>query len=201
MRRLILLVAAVLPLVVFTAGDADAQRRVGQPGIRDGGFRSPGVRPAGRYRPVAVRPGGQFRPVRARPGRWERDRRWAGPAWGRPAWRGQRVYSRRWGRPVYYPQRWARPVYYRRGWGWGRPVYYRRSDPWAWGAVGLATGVAIGAAAAQPAPIFASPIQSSIGGYCATPLRTCALISPAPVGTGCSCRIPGGRARGGVIGP
>jgi hypothetical protein len=184
MRRLILLIAAALPLVIFTAEEADAQRRGGPPGIQGGGFRSPGVRPAGRYRPVAVRPGGQFRPVRARPGRWERDRRWAGPAW-----RGQRVYSRRWGRPVYYPRR------------WGRPVYYRRDDPWGWGLAGLATGVAIGAAAAQPAPVFATPIRSAIGGYCATPVRTCALISPAPIATGCSCRVPGGRARGSVVGP
>lgn len=180
MRRLILLVAAVLPLVAFTAEEADAQRRGWQPGIQGGGFRSPGVRPVGRYRPAAVRPGGQFRPVRVRPGRWQR----------RPArWRPVRTYPRRWGRPVYYSRR------------WGRPVYYRRNTNWGWGVAGLATGVAIGAAAAQSAPVFATPIRSSIGGYCATPMRTCALINPAPVGTGCSCRVPGGRARGSVVGP
>jgi hypothetical protein len=38
------------------------------------------------------------------------------------------------------------------------------------------------------------------GGICAAPARTCALTSPAPVGTGCSCRIAGGRARGTVVG-
>jgi hypothetical protein len=31
-----------------------------------------------------------------------------------------------------------------------------------------------------------------------TAARTCALTSSAPVGTGCSCRISGGRARGTV---
>lgn len=195
MRRPIVLLASALLLVPLMAGEAAAQRRAVSPGIHGGGFRPAAVRPGRVYRPMAVRPGRQFRPVRARPGRWEGGRRWAGPAW-----RGQRVYSRRWDgrrwRPArVYSRRWGRPAY------WGRPVYYRRSNPWGWGLAGLATGVAIGAAAAQPAPVFATPIQSSIGGSCATPVRTCALINPAPIGTGCSCRVQGGRARGSVVGP
>lgn len=194
MRRLVLMIASALLLVPVMAEEVSAQRRVVSPGIH-GGYGPAAVRRGQMYRAVAFRPGRQFRPVRARPGRWERDRHWTGPAW-----RGQRVYSRRWdGRrwrtARVYSQRWGRPTY------WGRPVYYRRSGPWGWGLAGLATGVAIGAAAAQPAPVLATPIRSSIGGYCATPVRTCALINPAPIGTGCSCRTPGGRARGSVVGP
>ncbi len=34
------------------------------------------------------------------------------------------------------------------------------------------------------------------GGACATPVRVCQLYQPAPVGAGCSCRTPSGRARG-----
>jgi hypothetical protein len=184
MRCLTLLIAAALPLVAFTTDEADAQRRIVHPGIHGSGFRS-----------TAVRPRGQFRQVRVRHGRWQGRQGWWGPG---------RAHPRRWARPVYYPRRWGRPVYYRRyrPWGWGRPVYYRPYNPWAWGwgLTGLATGVAIGAAI-QPTPIFATPIRSSIGGYCVTPVRTCALINPAPIGTGCSCRTPGGRARGGVVGP
>jgi hypothetical protein len=40
---------------------------------------------------------------------------------------------------------------------------------------------------------------SSLGGFCATRVRTCQLYEPAPVGAPCSCRIPGGRARGSVV--
>jgi len=59
------------------------------------------------------------------------------------------------------------------------------------------------AAAAILAPIAAAVVQSdysyaSLGGYCGTPARTCQLYSSAPVGTGCSCKVPGGRARGAV---
>ena len=39
---------------------------------------------------------------------------------------------------------------------------------------------------------------SEIGQYCSTPVKTCELYSPAQVGSGCSCRIEGGRARGAV---
>jgi hypothetical protein len=57
------------------------------------------------------------------------------------------------------------------------------------------------AAAAMIVPIAAAAAQSdypdsSIGGSCATPARTCQLYSAAPVGTGCSCKVPGGRMRG-----
>jgi hypothetical protein len=34
------------------------------------------------------------------------------------------------------------------------------------------------------------------GNYCATSVKTCLLIEPGWLGTGCSCRVAGGRARG-----
>ena len=34
------------------------------------------------------------------------------------------------------------------------------------------------------------------GNYCATPVKTCLLNEPGWLGTGCSCRISGGHARG-----
>jgi hypothetical protein len=34
------------------------------------------------------------------------------------------------------------------------------------------------------------------GNYCATSVKTCLLREPGWLGTGCSCRIPGGHARG-----
>ncbi len=194
MRRLLLLCVSVLPLVAFTAEQASAQPRF-RPG---GGFQGPGpgMRPIGPGprlapgpgRPIGVRPGGfalnrppQFGPPgsrwQGRPGPWR-----PGPGW-RPG--------------PYYPRPYARRGY----WGWGGyyPDYY---DGWGWGAAGLVTGLALGAVAAAPAyPVYATPAPSPIGGYCATPVRTCALINPAPIGGGCSCRVPGGRARGSVVGP
>lgn len=37
-----------------------------------------------------------------------------------------------------------------------------------------------------------------MGRLCATPVKTCGLEHAAYVGSGCSCRVPGGRARGSV---
>lgn len=70
---------------------------------------------------------------------------------------------------------------------------------------GLVTGGIIGAAATYPYnnypySTYQTPVSSAVGGYCATSVRTCALINPAVVGTGCSCRTSGGRARGTVVG-
>jgi hypothetical protein len=96
----------------------------------------------------------------------------------------------------------------------GRYPYYGGRYPYygnyygGWGA-GLATGAVIGAAATYPYynypystypySTYQTPVSSTVGGYCATSVRTCALTSAAPVGTGCSCRTSGGRARGSVV--
>jgi len=96
----------------------------------------------------------------------------------------------------------------------GRYPYYGGRYPYygnyygRWGA-GLATGAVIGAAATYPYynypystypySTYQTPVSSTVGGYCATSVRTCALTSAAPVGTGCSCRTSGGRARGSVV--
>ena len=59
-----------------------------------------------------------------------------------------------------------------------------------------------------PAPIVASDYVAPVGysaplvvavasgNYCATSVRTCLLQEPGVLGTGCSCHIPGGIARG-----
>jgi hypothetical protein len=82
----------------------------------------------------------------------------------------------------------------------GRYPYY---GGWGWGAAGLATGAAIGAAATYPYynypySTYQTPVASAAGGYCVTSVRTCALTNSEPIGTGCSCSTSGGRARGTV---
>ena len=39
-------------------------------------------------------------------------------------------------------------------------------------------------------------VGAGSGNSCATPVRTCLLYEPGWLGTGCSCRVPGGHARG-----
>lgn len=83
------------------------------------------------------------------------------------------------------------------------PYYGRNYGGWGWGA-GLVTGSIVGAAATYPYynypySTYQTPISATVGGYCATSVRTCALTSSATVGTGCSCRTQGGRARGTVV--
>jgi hypothetical protein len=111
----------------------------------------------------------------------------------RGEWRGR--YPNYGGRYPYYRGRY--PFY-----GGGYPYYGGYYGGWGWG---LATGAVIGAAATYPYynypySTYQTPVSSTVGGYCATTVRTCALTSAAPVGTGCSCRVSGGRARGTVVG-
>ena len=42
----------------------------------------------------------------------------------------------------------------------------------------------------------AGPGVAGSGSYCATPVKTCLLYESGWLGTGCSCRVPGGHARG-----
>lgn len=43
---------------------------------------------------------------------------------------------------------------------------------------------------------MAGTTGAGAGRYCATPEKTCRLHEPGWLGTGCSCKIPGGRAQG-----
>lgn len=54
------------------------------------------------------------------------------------------------------------------------------------------------AAAAAPLMMGRSVATEQIGNSCATPQKTCTLREPSYLGVGCSCRVPGGRARGTV---
>ena len=148
---------------------------------------------AGNFRggAIAARPGrGDFRQAAINnPGRFD----------GRFGNRGD------WGYGGRYPNYGGRYPYYRGRYpyyGGGYPYYGNYYGGWGWG---LASGAVIGAAATYPYynypySTYQTPVSSTVGGYCATSVRTCALTSAAPVGTGCSCRVSGGRARGTVVG-
>lgn len=44
--------------------------------------------------------------------------------------------------------------------------------------------------------LVAAPTVAADGIYCATSVKTCLLREPGWLGTGCSCSVPGGYARG-----
>ena len=81
----------------------------------------------------------------------------------------------------------AYPGYYQ-GYGWGG-----YGDGRWWGPVAAASAILPFAAAAATQVDYS---DVSLGGSCATPEKTCELYSEAQVGTGCSCKVPGGHARG-----
>ena len=115
------------------------------------------------------------------------------------------------GRPIVAGGRFSpRPGVIGRPVNWARPYHHARWDRWGhrrwWGpaiGVGLATGGYWGWD-----DYYANPYINvgydvgvgGLGGLCATPVRTCQLIDVAPIGTGCSCQVSGGRARG-VVSP
>lgn len=224
MNRLILALGALAASALLIPDDADAQRGGGRGGggarIGGGGFGGGGFRGAGGFgggqRMMVPRGGvggarvgigaGGFRggAVASRPGGL--PGRGAGIRPGNDGFRQVGIGNRgdwRYGvrPPGYYGGRY--PYYGSRYPSYGRYYggypYYGGYGGWGLGA-GLVTGSVIGAAAASTYPIYQTPVTSAVGGYCATEVRTCALTSSAPVGTGCSCRVQGGRARGTVVG-
>jgi hypothetical protein len=106
---------------------------------------------------------------------------------------------------------------YHRGYRGG---YYRRGYGRYGAAAGIAGAAALGAGLAgasgygypaygygggygygaygSSAPLMTAPSVAADGMYCATPVKTCLLYEPGWLGTGCSCRVPGGHARGTV---
>lgn len=126
--------------------------RVGAPGYRGGPYYAhvrPGMRPGYPGGPGWNRPG--WRPPPPGPGPGWRPGPGPGPGWGRPGWRPP---PGAWGPGRWYPG-WG---WYRPGWGWG---YYNNSG--AWIALGVASGLALGAAAAAA---NSAPVYDDAVAYC-----------------------------------
>jgi len=62
---------------------------------------------------------------------------------------------------------------------------------WTWGSSGPGYGYY-----GYSGPIVSVPLVAVDGIYCKTSLKTCLLREPGWLGTGCSCRVPGGYTRG-----
>ena len=104
---------------------------------------------------------------------------------------------------------WHRGWHYgwHRGWyphsyysyGYGYPYGYAYPYGYGYGA-GLAAAATAPLALAADAtePLVTGRSVAAAGNYCATPMKTCLLQEPGWLGTGCSCKVEGGRARGTV---
>ena len=49
------------------------------------------------------------------------------------------------------------------------------------------------------APLQTGRSVAAIGDSCATPVKVCTLYNQSYVGSGCSCKVPGGRSHGRVV--
>jgi hypothetical protein len=226
MNRLLLALGVLVVSAFLIPDTADAQRgRGGGGGIGGGGFRAGGfgggsrmyvprggagglrvgmggdlrggaitAPPGGPGRVLGINPGGgSFRPAGTNNPGGRFDNRFGNR---RDLRYGVRLPGSYRGRYPYYGR------YY--GWYPYYGGYYPYDGGWGWGA-GPVTGSVIGAAAstypyyADPYATSQMPVLATVGGYCVTSVRTCALTRSAPVGVGCSCRIYGGQARGTVV--
>jgi len=114
------------------------------------------------------------------------------------------------GRPIIAGARFSpRPGVIGRPGYWGRPINRVRWGNRGWWRPGLGVGIGLASApfwgwddyyASPLINVGFEPAFGGLGGFCATPVRTCQLIDVAPIGTGCSCQVSGGRARG-VVSP
>jgi hypothetical protein len=161
-------------LLAGASGSAQAQYRYG--GFRGGygGFHGP------RFGGPVIRPGfGGWRGGYA-------GRPWGGRWAGRPGWGygyGYRRYGGGWWGGAY-------PGVVLGGLALGGLAASTWGDPFWNGGYGYYDGP----------PVYTPvPVAGPIGGQCQTPVRLCTLVRPSYVGIGCSCRVPGGRARGSVV--
>jgi hypothetical protein len=190
MNRLLLVLGVLATSALLVPDDAEAQRYGGRGGgggarIGAGGYGG-SVRGSRMIRPP-VRGVSSGRVAGVRTAGYYGGRYGVRSGYGRYGVRTAGYYGGR------YP--------YNRGYYGGRyPYYGGYYGGSGWGTAGLVTGSVIGAAAASSYPVYQTPASSAVGGYCATAVRTCGLTNSAPVGTGCSCRTQGGRARGTVVG-
>jgi hypothetical protein len=119
--------------------------------------------------------------------------------WGHGGWGGNRWGNRGWGGgwPAYAGlglglgyglSAWDYGYPYDYSYGYGYPYDYGYGYP----------GYSAPYAAAAPLVTGRSVATGQLGNYCSTPAKTCELYHASYLGGGCSCRVPGGHARGSV---
>jgi hypothetical protein len=127
-----------------------------------------------------------------------------------PAWAQAYRYSPDGGYPNNYAYGYGSPNAYGYGspnaYGYGSPNAYGYGSPnnyaSPFGLVETLTAPVTGAAAATASLVTGRSVATGqMGMTCSTPVKACELYHASWVGNGCSCRVPGGRARGAVTAP
>ena len=185
MKRLsILMASAVLCGGLVISDSADAYYR----GVRGAGWHGAGWHRTGWHRTGWHRAG--WRSARWHGARWRSARwGWGGNRWGWNNGWGPGLAGTGLGLAGLGVATATSPFW---GWnsGWNSP-YYGYNYPY-----GYSTAMAESATA--PLVTGRSVATGSMGNYCTTPAKTCLLTNASWVGNGCSCRVPGGHARGSV---
>lgn len=175
----VLMASAALCGALVLSGPAEAYRGFRGAGWHGGGWHGGGWR-GGRWGWAGNRWAGN---------RWGWNRGWGGGGWGLGTGLGLAAAASPWWGGNYANYGYGNYPYY--GYGSGYPYGYS-----------AATAAPVCAAAATTAPLVTGRSvatgQVEMGNYCTTPARTCLLYNESWVGNGCSCRVPGGRARGSV---
>ena len=184
----VLLASAALCGAMVISDPADAYFRGRGVGWHGAGWRGVGWR------------GGGWRGVGWRGARWGWGGRWAGNRWGwNRGWGGGWGLGTGLGLAAATSPWWGSNYY---GYGYGNSYYgYGNNYPYGYGLAAAASApVAVAAAATAPLITGRSVAIGNVqmGNYCTTTVKTCLLYNESWVGNGCSCRIPGGRARGSV---
>ncbi len=140
------------------------------------------------------------------------EARWGGGGFHGGGWGGH-GFAGGWGRGGWGQGGWG---WGRRGWGYGGwslaglglagldydygYPYYGYGSGYGYGYPGYASGYGYPGYGYAAAPLVTgrSVAIGGMGGYCSTPVKTCELYQASYIGNGCSCRVPGGHARGSV---
>ncbi|WP_084144068.1 hypothetical protein [Methylocapsa acidiphila] len=118
-----------------------------------------------------------------------------GPGYRHGGWHHPHGWHQAWrGGWRHHGMAWNYAYPYNFAWGYGYPY----NNDWGFSPVAAALTAPLAVAAAATAPLMTgrSVAVGGYGNYCATDMKTCLLYDTAYLGTGCSCKVPGGRARG-----
>jgi hypothetical protein len=139
-----------------------------------------------------------FRAGQGRGGGWH-GAGWHGAGWHGGGWGGSGWGGGGWGYGLAGLGLGAGLAGLAGGSDYGYPYDYAYGYP-GYGYSGYGYGYAPGTAAVT-APLVTgrSVAVDAYGNYCTTPVKTCLLYHSAYLGDGCSCRVPGGHARGSVL--
>jgi hypothetical protein len=207
----VLLASTALCTALLASGPALAFRGGGFGGFHGGGFgggfRGGGFGGGFHGGGFGGWHGGTFAGRSVAMGGWNRggwNGGWNRGGWNRGAWNGgwNRWHNRGWG---WNSGWWPAYAGLGLGLGYGLGWDYPYGDSYSYDYPDYAYGYGYPYDYSYAAPYAAAPLMTGrsvatgqVGNYCTVSVKTCLLNHASYVGNGCSCRVPGGYARGTV---